>query len=79
MSIGLAEGYTEAQVVHQLDVNFLGPVRVCRAVLPHLRARRTGLLIHVTSVVGRMLFPGCAFYCASKFAHEAYAEVLTTS
>jgi len=76
MSIGLAEGYTEAQTAHQLDVNFLGPVRVCRAVLPHLRARRTGLLIHVTSVVGRLLFPGCAFYCASKFAHEAYAEVL---
>ena len=76
MSIGLAGGYTEAQVAYQLDVNFLGPVRVCRAVLPHLRAQRTGLLIHVTSVVGRMLFPGCAFYCASKFAHEAYAEVL---
>jgi NAD(P)-dependent dehydrogenase (short-subunit alcohol dehydrogenase family) len=76
MSIGLAEGYTEAQATHQLDVNFLGPVRVCRAVLPHLRAQHTGLLIHVTSIVGRMLFPGCAFYCASKFAHEAYAEVL---
>lgn len=57
-------------------MNFLGPVRVCRAVLPHLRALRTGLLIHVTSIVGRLLFPGCAFYCVSKFAHEAYAEVL---
>jgi len=76
MSIGLAEGFTEAQAAHQMDVNFLGPVRVCRAVLPHLRAQRAGLLIHVTSIVGRLLFPGCAFYCASKFAHEAYAEVL---
>ena len=36
MSIGLAEGFTEAQAAHQMDVNFLGPVRVCRAVLPHL-------------------------------------------
>jgi short-subunit dehydrogenase len=76
MSIGLAEGYTAAQATHQPDVNFLGPVRVCRAVLPHLRAQHTGLLIHVTSIVGRMLFPGCAFYFASKFAHEAYAEAL---
>lgn len=76
MSIGLAEGFTEAQAVHQMDVNFMGPVRVCRAVLPHLRAQGAGLLIHVTSIVGRLLFPGCAFYCASKFAHEAYAEVL---
>src|SRR3954466_6749833 len=48
MSIGLAEGFTEAQVAHQMDVNFMGPVRVCRAVLPHLRARGSGLLIHVT-------------------------------
>src|SRR5215472_16703870 len=76
MSIGLAEGFTEAQAAHQMDVNFLGPVRVCRAVLPHLRTQRAGLLIHVTSIVGRLLFPGCAFYCASKFAYEAYAEVL---
>jgi NAD(P)-dependent dehydrogenase (short-subunit alcohol dehydrogenase family) len=76
MSIGLAEGFTEVQAAHQMDVNFLGPVRVCRAVLPHLRAQRAGLLVHVTSIVGRLLFPGCAFYCASKFAHEAYAEVL---
>jgi NAD(P)-dependent dehydrogenase (short-subunit alcohol dehydrogenase family) len=76
MSIGLAEGFTEAQAAHQMDVNFLGPVRVCRAVLPHMRVQRAGLLIHVTSIVGRLLFPGCAFYCASKFAHEAYAEVL---
>ena len=76
MSIGLAEGFTEVQVERQMDINFMGSVRVCRAVLPHLRAQRNGLLIHVTSIVGRILFPGCAFYCASKFAQEAFAEVL---
>lgn len=76
MSIGLAEGFTEAQAEHQIDVNLMGPVRVCRAILPHLRRQGSGLLIHVTSIVGRILFPGCALYCASKFAHEAYAEVL---
>jgi len=52
------------------------PFRVCRAVLPQMRGRRNGLMIHVTSVVGRLLFPGCALYCASKFAHEVLAEVL---
>jgi NAD(P)-dependent dehydrogenase (short-subunit alcohol dehydrogenase family) len=76
MSIGLAEGFTEEQVRHQMDVNFMGPFRVCRAVLPQMRRRRSGLIIHVTSIVGRLLFPGCALYCASKFAHEALAEVL---
>jgi NAD(P)-dependent dehydrogenase (short-subunit alcohol dehydrogenase family) len=76
MSIGLAEGFTEEQVARQMDVNFIGPVRACRAVLPAMRAQKQGLIIHVTSVAGRMLLPGCAFYCASKFAQEAYAEVL---
>ena len=76
MSIGLAEGFTEEQVRHQMDVNFMGPFRVCRAVLPQMRARRSGLIIHVTSIAGRLVFPGCALYCASKFAHEAFAEVL---
>jgi len=76
MSIGIAEAFTEAQVQQQMEVNFLGPVRMCRAVLPHMRQRGKGLIIHVTSVVGRVLFPACAFYCASKFALEAYAEVL---
>lgn len=76
MSIGLAEGFTEEQVLHQMNVNFMGAFRLARAALPHLRAQRSGLIVHVTSIVGRLLFPGCALYCASKFAHEAFAEVL---
>jgi NAD(P)-dependent dehydrogenase (short-subunit alcohol dehydrogenase family) len=76
MSIGIAEAFTEEQIQQQMDVNFLGPVRMCRSVLPHMRQRGQGLIIHVTSIVGRVLFPACAFYCASKFALEAYAEVL---
>ena len=58
------------------NLTFFGPVRLCRAVLPHMRERRSGLIVHVSSIVGRVLFPACAFYCASKFALEAYAEVL---
>jgi NAD(P)-dependent dehydrogenase (short-subunit alcohol dehydrogenase family) len=76
MSIGIAEGFTDEQVRHQMDVNFFAPVQLCRAVLPHMRQRRSGLIVHVSSIVGRVLFPACAFYCASKFALEAYAEVL---
>lgn len=76
MSIGIAEAFTEEQVRQQMEVNFFAPVQICRAVLPHMRQRRSGLIVHVTSIVGRVLFPACAFYCASKFALEAYAEVL---
>ncbi|MDQ6708368.1 MAG: SDR family oxidoreductase [Acidobacteriota bacterium] len=76
MAIGITEAFTEEQSRQQMEVNFFGPVRLCRAVLPHMRQRRAGLLVHVTSVAGRVLFPACGFYCASKFALEAYAEVL---
>lgn len=76
MSIGIAEAFNEDQIQQQMAVNFFGPVRTCRAVLPHMRQRGQGLIIHVSSIVGRVLFPACAFYCASKFALEAYAEVL---
>src|SRR5687768_6444257 len=62
MSIGIAEGFTEEQVRRQMEVNFFGPVNLCRAVLPHMRERRSGLIVHVTSIVGRVLFPACAFY-----------------
>lgn len=76
MSIGIAEAFTEDQIQEQFAVNFFGPVRMSRAVLPGMRERGFGLIVHVSSIVGRLLFPGCAFYCASKFALEAYAEVL---
>lgn len=76
MSIGIAEAFTEEQIHQQFEVNFFGPVRLTRAVLPRMRERGSGLIVHVSSIVGRILFPACAFYCASKFALEAYAEVL---
>ncbi len=76
MAIGITEAFNEAQIEEQMNVNFMGPARLCRAVLPHMRKSRQGLIIHISSIVGRVLFPACAFYCASKFALEAYAEVL---
>jgi NAD(P)-dependent dehydrogenase (short-subunit alcohol dehydrogenase family) len=57
-----------------MDTNFLGPVRVNRAVLPHMRRQRSGVLIHVSSGAGRVVLPSAGFYCASKFALEALAE-----
>src|ERR1700744_1519735 len=76
MSIGLAEAFTEEQINQQFEVNTFAAMRLSKAVLPAMRKRRTGLIVHVSSIVGRVLFPGCAYYCASKFALEAFAEVL---
>jgi len=71
---GLEEAVTTEQAQRLMDTNFLGPVRVNRAVLPHMRRQRNGVLIHVSSGAGRVILPSAGFYCASKFALEALAE-----
>jgi NAD(P)-dependent dehydrogenase (short-subunit alcohol dehydrogenase family) len=71
---GLEEAVTTEQARRLMDTNFLGPVRVNRAVLPHMRRQRSGVLIHVSSGAGRVILPSAGFYCASKFALEALAE-----
>jgi NAD(P)-dependent dehydrogenase (short-subunit alcohol dehydrogenase family) len=71
---GLEEAVTTEQARRLMDTNFLGPVRVNRAVLPHMRRQRGGVLMHISSAAGRVVVPSAGFYCASKFALEALAE-----
>jgi NAD(P)-dependent dehydrogenase (short-subunit alcohol dehydrogenase family) len=71
---GLEEAVTTEQARRLMDTNFLGSVRVNRAVLPHMRRQRSGVLIHISSGAGRVILPSAGFYCASKFALEALAE-----
>jgi NAD(P)-dependent dehydrogenase (short-subunit alcohol dehydrogenase family) len=71
---GLAEATTPEQAQRLMDTNFFGPVRVNRAVLPHMRRQRSGVLMHISSGAGRVVLPSGGFYCASKFALEALAE-----
>jgi NAD(P)-dependent dehydrogenase (short-subunit alcohol dehydrogenase family) len=72
--IGLEEAVTTEQARQLMDTNFFGSVRVNRAVLPYMRRQRSGLLLHISSGAGRVVFPCFGFYCASKFALEALAE-----
>jgi NAD(P)-dependent dehydrogenase (short-subunit alcohol dehydrogenase family) len=72
--IGVTEAYTVEQFQQMFDVNLFGAVRVNRAVLPSMRQRRSGLLMHVSSGAGRLTVPAMAAYCASKFALEALAD-----
>jgi NAD(P)-dependent dehydrogenase (short-subunit alcohol dehydrogenase family) len=71
---GLEEAVTTEQAQRLMDTNFLGPVRVNRAVLPHMRRQSSGVLMHISSGAGRVVLPSAGFYCASKFALEALAE-----
>ena len=73
-AIGVTEAYTSEQFQRVFDVNVHGVVRVNRAVLPAMRQRRSGLLIHVSSGAGRVTVPAMAAYCASKYALEAIAD-----
>jgi len=60
----------------QLEVNFFGLVAMTQAVLPHMRERREGKIINISSVSGRLGFPGYGPYAASKFAVEGFSESL---
>jgi NAD(P)-dependent dehydrogenase (short-subunit alcohol dehydrogenase family) len=71
---GLTEAVTTEQARQLMDTNFFGSVRVNRAVLPHMRRQRSGLLMYISSGAGRVVIPTMGFYCASKFALEALAE-----
>ncbi len=73
-SFGLIEAFTPAAVERQFATNVFGPLRVNRAFLPAMRARRSGLVVYVSSVVGRLALPFFGVYAASKWALEALAE-----
>ncbi len=71
---GYAETFTMDQFKHIFDVNVFGVQRVNRAVLPSMRARGSGLILYVSSVMGRIVLPYAASYTATKYALEGLAE-----
>jgi short-subunit dehydrogenase len=67
----------EAEARRVMDVNYFGPVALIRAALPYFKANpEGGLIINISSIVGRRAMPGIAGYCASKGALEKMAESL---
>jgi NAD(P)-dependent dehydrogenase (short-subunit alcohol dehydrogenase family) len=74
--MGAFETLDEEQIRRQFDTNVFGLMEVCRAVLPHFRQRREGLLINVASMVGRVPLPLYSVYNASKHAVEGFTEGL---
>lgn len=73
---GAAEESSVAQAQQLFDTNFFGVVRLTRAVLPYLRAQRSGRIINIGSVLGFLPAPYGALYAASKHAVEGYSESL---
>src|SRR5260370_2631690 len=60
---GLAEAVTTEQAQRLMDANFLGPVRVNRAVLPHMRHQRRAGPIRIRGADGRVILPSRGLYC----------------
>jgi len=73
---GYFENISPEQFRAQMETNFFGPLNVTRAVLPVMRAQRSGQVITVTSAAGLMGQEFCAAYAASKFALEGWMESL---
>ena len=72
--LGMQEFFTVDDFQKLFNVNVFGVQRVNRAVLPQMRSAGSGLLIHVTSLLGRITMPFYGPYNASKWALEAIAE-----
>ena len=73
---GILEESSLEDMRRQFDANVFGAVAMIKAVLPGMRARRSGRIVNVTSMGGFITMPGIAYYCGSKFALEGISEAL---
>jgi NAD(P)-dependent dehydrogenase (short-subunit alcohol dehydrogenase family) len=73
---GTLEESSMDELRQQFEVNVFGAVAMMKAVLPHMRARREGRILNVTSMAGLMTMPGLSFYHGSKFALEGISSSL---
>ena len=74
IGVGPTEAFTTDQLRQIFEVNLFGAFELTRTVLPHMRAQKSGLLVSVSSIQGRLNLPYATLYGASKFALECLAE-----
>lgn len=73
---GAVEFTKLADAKQQMEVNFFGTVNMTRAVLPHMRQRRNGRIVNISSVAAPAAIPFQAYYSASKAAINAWTAAL---
>ncbi|MFF6787496.1 oxidoreductase [Streptomyces filamentosus] len=74
--VGSVEETSDAELRSLFDVHVFGPAALTRAVLPYMRARRSGAIVQLSSVGGQMSMAGFGAYSATKFALEGMSEAL---
>ena len=74
---GPLEAIPRENMVRQFDTNVIGLLDVTRALIPHFRANKAGMVINVSSIGGKMTFPFGSLYHGTKFAVEGITEALS--
>lgn len=74
--VSSAEETTDQELRSMFETHLFGPAALVRAVLPHMRERRSGAVVQMSSMGGQLAYPGFAAYAASKFALEGFSEAL---
>ena len=74
--VSTVEDVTEIQMQEQFDINLFGIFRVCKAVIPIFREQQGGIIINISSFLGKVALPLLSFYSASKFAVEGMSDAL---
>jgi NAD(P)-dependent dehydrogenase (short-subunit alcohol dehydrogenase family) len=75
-SLGAAEEFSPQQLREQMEVNFFAAAEMTRAVLPTMRAQRSGRVLQLTSIGSLVSIGGFGPYCASKFALDGWSRAL---
>jgi NAD(P)-dependent dehydrogenase (short-subunit alcohol dehydrogenase family) len=73
---GAVESVPMEKVRKQFETNVFGLVRMCQLVLPGMRRQGAGRIVNLSSMGGKLVFPGGGFYHASKYAVEAISDAL---
>jgi NAD(P)-dependent dehydrogenase (short-subunit alcohol dehydrogenase family) len=74
--VGAAEAFNDEQVRSQLETNLYAPIEVTRAVLPYMRKQRSGRILQISSIGGRVGNAGVSIYQAAKFGLSGFTEGL---
>ena len=75
-SIGVVEAIPEEEIRRQIETNLLGLIFTTKAVLPHMREKRSGLIVNLSSVAGRTTVPLQSIYHATKWGVEGFSQSL---
>jgi NAD(P)-dependent dehydrogenase (short-subunit alcohol dehydrogenase family) len=74
---GTLESFSREQIIRQFGTNVIGLLDVTKAVLSHFRGNKSGIIVNISSIGGKMTFPLGTLYHGTKFAVEGISESLS--